>query len=167
MHHLVAQTRLSKQQIRDWFTNTRRRISPRHHSRAQLDQRPPNTIHSAQKCSLSYSSSPRPIPQRVPTPTPSHRLNPLQRWEHSSTEEEAASFSNIYKALNSLPEPSNSPFTLGMLDEPRTSRSVATSQSSAESDSCSSANSRISGFSHSSRGRVGKATPGRKRLAAS
>ncbi|KAL5590084.1 hypothetical protein FOVSG1_011951 [Fusarium oxysporum f. sp. vasinfectum] len=158
VQHIIVQTGLNKQQIRDWFANSRRRASSR--------SRPKNR---SQEVSASSAPSPQAGPRRRPTPAPllthmppaSQHLNPLQRWERSPTDEEAASLSDISRALCSLPEPSYSPHVLESLERPRASSSIAASQSS---DSCSSAHSRTSHFSYSSQGKARRAASNRQRL---
>ncbi|EFQ32278.1 hypothetical protein CGRA01v4_11139 [Colletotrichum graminicola] len=77
---LEKQTGLSKQQLTNWFANTRRRRRFR-----------PRGAASA--------SGPIEIPARRPTPMPFEQMNPLQRWEHSPPEHEPASVTDISRAV--------------------------------------------------------------------
>lgn len=94
---LQNQTGLSKTQIANWLANARRR--------GMMQQ--PTTSRSAQKESISASSSSKPIeiPRRPGTPNPVEKgkqhLNPLERWFDSPPEDEPAAASAIARALAS------------------------------------------------------------------
>ncbi|KAK1623331.1 hypothetical protein BDP81DRAFT_454462 [Colletotrichum phormii] len=154
VHHIGNHTGLSRQQIRDWFANSRRRAKIR-----------PGTIAGRSSTDVD-PALPRNIPQRRPTPTPHQHLNPLQRWEHSPPSDEAASLSDISNAIALSGRPtdhSTNPEVYS--DRLRTPSSVVTSQSSAGSGSCSSAHSQGSQNSFGSRERTRKAAAKRRRPA--
>lgn len=92
---LQAQTALNKVQVTNWFANTRRRYKLQSSSRPQspLVQggSTPNDIH--------LPSSGIRIPPRPPTPALSRQTSPLQRWQNSPPEHEAADVSDIKRAI--------------------------------------------------------------------
>ncbi|KAI0535038.1 hypothetical protein GGR58DRAFT_515665 [Xylaria digitata] len=83
---LQRQTSLSKQQIMNWFANTRRRRKFQHQNRAPA---PPDTSTPA-------------VPRRRASPAPFHQLSPLQRWRNSPPESEPVSASAIARAISNL-----------------------------------------------------------------
>lgn len=85
---LQKQTGLSKTQISNWIANARRRGKVR----------APRTVSPGPK-SLS---SPIDIPRRgTPIPRDMTKMNPLERWENSPPEHEAASVTAIANAVSS------------------------------------------------------------------
>ncbi|KXH30177.1 hypothetical protein CSIM01_00891 [Colletotrichum simmondsii] len=154
VHHIGNHTGLSRQQIRDWFANSRRRAKIRPSTNAGRSSTDVNT------------ALPRNIPQRRPTPTPHQHLNPFQRWEHSPPSDEAASLSDIYNAIALSGGPTDHSTNPEVsFDHVRTPSSVVTSQSSAGSGSCSSAHSQGSQNSFGSRERTRKTAAQRRRPA--
>ncbi|KZL68545.1 c2h2 type zinc finger domain-containing protein [Colletotrichum incanum] len=89
LERLQKQTGLSKQQLVNWFANTRRR------RRFRLNGATPPQIPSW----AESTSGPTDIPARRPTPMPFEQMNPLQRWEHSPPENEPALVSDISRAV--------------------------------------------------------------------
>ncbi|KAI8204565.1 Homeobox protein 4 [Colletotrichum sp. SAR 10_86] len=86
---LQNQTGLERQQITNWFANTRRRKKFR-----------PQGTSSAQVPSWTETTTgPIEIPTRRPTPMPFEMMNPMQRWEHSPPEHEPALASDINRAV--------------------------------------------------------------------
>ncbi|KAF4843915.1 Homeobox protein 4 [Colletotrichum siamense] len=86
---LQNQTGLERQQITNWFANTRRRKKFR-----------PQGTSSAQIPSWTETTTgPIEIPTRRPTPMPFEMMNPMQRWEHSPPEHEPALASDINRAV--------------------------------------------------------------------
>ncbi|KAF9880705.1 hypothetical protein CkaCkLH20_01747 [Colletotrichum karsti] len=77
---LQNQTGLERQQITNWFANTRRRRKFRSYaaSSAQVPSWTETTTGAVE------------IPTRRPTPMPLELMNPMQRWEHSPPEHEPA-----------------------------------------------------------------------------
>ncbi|KDN65151.1 hypothetical protein CSUB01_09464 [Colletotrichum sublineola] len=124
---LEKQTGLSKQQLTNWFANTRRRRRFRSKG-GTASPRIPSWAGSA--------SGPIDIPARRPMPMPFEQMNPLQRWEHSPPETEPASVSDISRAVAASTRRSGRP-----------SRSRPSARSSENLSSGSSF-----GTSHSSRG---------------
>ncbi|KJZ78002.1 hypothetical protein HIM_02639 [Hirsutella minnesotensis 3608] len=138
---LQRQTGLNKTQITNWLANARRR------GKVQ----PPR------------STSPHPaawagsidIPKRRGTPA-LETMNPLQRWEHSPPEHEAASVSAIARAVtasssSALSSGLNSPYSLNYTDD-GSSRSLCNQSSTSSLGTSHSSNgSRSSAFSHGSR----------------
>lgn len=138
VHQLHGQTGLSVQQIRDWFANSRRRAKRRLPLHGTPDPR-------TRSC---HGSSPRDIPRRAATPIPLDQMSPLQRWAHSPPDDEPALLSDISQAISASPLSSGpgdpSATWLGSLDGLSSPRSLATSQSSGGSGSCSSSFSQTS-----------------------
>ncbi|KAF5487348.1 Homeobox protein 4 [Colletotrichum siamense] len=86
---LQNQTGLERQQITNWFANTRRRKKFR-----------PQGTSAAQVPSWTETTTgPIEIPTRRPTPMPFEMMNPMQRWEHSPPEHEPALASDINRAV--------------------------------------------------------------------
>ncbi|KAI8304979.1 hypothetical protein K4K61_005726 [Colletotrichum sp. SAR11_59] len=86
---LQNQTGLERQQITNWFANTRRRKKFR-----------PQGTSSAQVPSWTETTTgPVEIPTRRPTPMSFEMMNPMQRWEHSPPEHEPALASDINRAV--------------------------------------------------------------------
>lgn len=86
---LQNQTGLSKQQLTNWFANTRRRRKFR-----PIASSSPKVPYWTE-----WASEPMEIPPRRPTPRPFEDMNPLQRWEHSPPEHEPALVSDISRAV--------------------------------------------------------------------
>ncbi|RTE85304.1 hypothetical protein BHE90_000153 [Fusarium euwallaceae] len=115
---LQIQTGLSGQQITNWFGNFRRRYKFR-------TMRPvsPDVLNWTEP--LSNSQGAANIPPRRPTPAPMEHMNPLQRWEHSPPQHEAAAVSDISRAVAaSVASPSASAPA-----RPRSGRSTRTASS--------------------------------------
>ncbi|KXH58683.1 hypothetical protein CSAL01_11381 [Colletotrichum salicis] len=154
VHHIGNHTGLSRQQIRDWFANSRRRAKIR-----------PGTIAGRSSTDID-PALPRNIPQRRPIPTRHQHINLLQRWEHSPPSDEAASLSDISNAIALSGRPTDHSTNPEVsFDRVRSPSSVVTSQSSAGSGSCSSAHSQGSQNSFGSRERTRKAATKRRRPA--
>ncbi|KAL0942870.1 C2H2 type zinc finger domain-containing protein [Colletotrichum truncatum] len=86
---LQNRTGLERQQITNWFANTRRRRKFQSHA-----------APAAQVSSWTESTAgPVDIPARTPTPMPFELMNPLQRWENSPPEHEPALVSDISRAV--------------------------------------------------------------------
>ncbi|OLN86351.1 Homeobox protein 4-like protein 3 [Colletotrichum chlorophyti] len=83
---LQRQTGLSKQQLSNWFANTRRRRKS-HHSKSSSSHNPDS------------ASGPLDLPLRRPTPMPFEHMSPMQRWENSPPEHEPALVSDISRAV--------------------------------------------------------------------
>ncbi|EEU37116.1 uncharacterized protein NECHADRAFT_52280, partial [Fusarium vanettenii 77-13-4] len=89
---LQSQTGLSGQQITNWLANFRRRYKFRALRPMSLDIR-----NWAEPSSSSQGAMA--IPPRRPTPVPMEHMNPLQRWENSPPQHEAATVSDISRAV--------------------------------------------------------------------
>ncbi|KAJ3953828.1 homeodomain mating type protein alpha2 [Colletotrichum tropicale] len=86
---LQNQTGLERQQITNWFANTRRRKKFR--SQGTSTAQVPSWTET--------TTGPIEIPTRRPTPMPFEMMNPMQRWEHSPPEHEPALASDINRAV--------------------------------------------------------------------
>ncbi|UPK95660.1 hypothetical protein LCI18_006595 [Fusarium solani-melongenae] len=89
---LQFQTGLSGQQITNWFGNFRRRYKFRALRPVSLDIR--NWVEPSSSTQGAIN-----IPPRRPTPVPMEHMNPLQRWENSPPQHEAAAVSDISRAV--------------------------------------------------------------------
>ncbi|RSM19469.1 hypothetical protein CDV31_001629 [Fusarium ambrosium] len=89
---LQIQTGLSGQQITNWFGNFRRRYKFR-----ALRPVSPDVLNWVEPS--SNSQGPINIPPRRPTPAPMEHMDPLQRWENSPPQHEAAAVSDISRAV--------------------------------------------------------------------
>ncbi|KXH67664.1 hypothetical protein CSAL01_03587 [Colletotrichum salicis] len=127
---LLKQTGLSKQQLTNWFANTRRRRRIR----------PGGTSTPAR---TEAGSSPIDVPVRRPTPMAFEQMNPMQRWEHSPPDSEPALAADISRAVvASSRRPGllgRSRSSAGSWENASSISSVGTSQSSGESRSNASA----------------------------
>ncbi|KAK1675203.1 hypothetical protein BDP55DRAFT_552832 [Colletotrichum godetiae] len=127
---LLKQTGLSKQQLTNWFANTRRRRRIR----------PGGTSTPAR---TEAGSSPIDVPVRRPTPMAFDQMNPMQRWEHSPPDSEPASAADISRAVAaSSRRPGllgRSRSSAGSWENASSISSVGTSQSSGRSRSNASA----------------------------
>ncbi|KAH6666552.1 hypothetical protein F5X68DRAFT_265665 [Plectosphaerella plurivora] len=100
---LQAQTGLSRQQITNWLANCRRRskfstsrpASP--HVRGWAE--PGASSSTPSGAPGSSAPGPMDIPARRATPAPTEHMNPMQRWENSPPEHEAATVSAISRAV--------------------------------------------------------------------
>ncbi|RMJ14836.1 hypothetical protein CDV36_005457 [Fusarium kuroshium] len=152
---LQIQTGLSGQQITNWFGNFRRRYKFR-------TMRPvsPDVLNWTEP--LSNSQGAVNIPPRRPTPAPMEHMNPLQRWENSPPQHEAAAVSDISRAVAASITP---PSALAPA-RPRSGRSTGTASSvSSAGTSCSSrdSGSASSHASHSSLEYLKRGTNRRRR----
>ncbi|WAO95749.1 Hypothetical protein NCS54_01338900 [Fusarium falciforme] len=143
---LQSQTGLSGQQITNWLGNCRRRYKFRALRPVSLDI--PNWVEPSSSTQGAIN-----IPARRPTPVPMEDMNPLQRWENSPPQHEAATVSDISRAVAASVA---SPSALAPAP-PRTSewsgRSAGTASSvSSAGTSCSSrgSGSQLSASSHAS-----------------
>ncbi|KAF6803280.1 C2H2 type zinc finger domain-containing protein [Colletotrichum sojae] len=92
---LQRQSGLERQQITNWFANTRRR-----RKFASTLSPSPRVPDSADSGSATIGAQhPVEIPQRPPTPMAFDIMNPLERWEHSPPEHEPALVSDISRAI--------------------------------------------------------------------
>lgn len=99
IQQLGAHTSLSQKQIQNWFSNMRRRSKVR---RSLLfSSNPYRTSDPVPTQGFSID-----IPPRPPTPTPFGNMNPLQRWESSPPEHEAAAVFDISRAIAACSEES-------------------------------------------------------------
>ncbi|RSL54550.1 hypothetical protein CEP53_007402 [Fusarium sp. AF-6] len=152
---LQLQTGLSGQQITNWFGNFRRRYKFR-----ALRPVSPDVLNWTEP--LSNSQGAVNIPPRRPTPAPMEHMNPLQRWENSPPQHEAAAVSDISRAVAASV---TSPSALA-LARPRSGRSTGTASSvSSAGTSCSSrdSGSASSHVSHSSLEYLKRSTNRRRR----
>jgi hypothetical protein len=93
---LEKQTELKPIQIANWLANARRRAKSSRGSRPKLCESP----------------SLRPTTPAIDIPEPEkpwEELNPFERWKHSPPENEPARFTDIFKAVDDLPEEATSP----------------------------------------------------------
>ncbi|KAM5378649.1 hypothetical protein ACJZ2D_004448 [Fusarium nematophilum] len=128
---LQAQTGLTRQQVTNWFANARRR--------AKVQPSRPSSPMVAEELHSSGHHTPIDTPRRRATPAPFEHMNPLQRWENSPPEHEAATVHDISRAVAAMS---------GRALRSRKTRSngssvssTGTSVSSRDSGSCSSAHS--------------------------
>ncbi|RSL66523.1 hypothetical protein CEP54_003740 [Fusarium duplospermum] len=152
---LQIQTGLSGQQITNWFGNFRRRYKFR-----ALRPVSPDVLNWVEP--LSTSQGAITIPPRRPTPAPMEHMNPLQRWENSPPQHEAAAVSDICRAVAAS---GTSPSAL-VPARPRSGRSTRTASSvSSAGTSCSSrdSGSASSHASHSSLEYLKRSTNRRRR----
>lgn len=89
---LQSQTGLSGQQITNWLGNFRRRYKFRALRPVSL-----NVLTRTEPSSNTQGAIA--IPPRRPTPIPMEHMNPLQRWENSPPQHEAAAVSDISRAV--------------------------------------------------------------------
>lgn len=140
---LQRQTGLTKTQISNWFTNTRRK------RRAQPPRNPfSHTDHT--------QTGPIDINRRPGTPAVDNNTNPLQRWVDSPPESEPASVTAIARAVASSwesPPRKNSHYRSVLTDED-SDRSFGNG-ASASSAGTSSGSSFASAYSHRSGGSFG------------
>ncbi|KAK1474513.1 hypothetical protein CCUS01_17025 [Colletotrichum cuscutae] len=133
---LLKQTGLSKQQLINWFANTRRRRKIR-----------PGGVSTPAR--TEAGSSPIDVPVRRPTPMAFEQMNPMQRWEHSPPDSEPALAADISRAVAaSSKRPGllgRSRSSAGSWENASSISSVGTSKSSGGSHSNASA------YSHGSR----------------
>ena len=152
---LQRQTGLSKTQIANWLSNSRRRSK---------------TFIPARSTSPGVRnwSNPIEIPQRRGTPASFEHMNPLQRWQHSPPENEPASVTAIARAVNAsastLSSGLNSPHSQNLTDDGSNRSLCAVSSASSAPTSFSSGGSFASAYSHASRGSWGSSlNRGRRR----
>lgn len=142
---LRRQTGLSKTQITNWLANARRRGKVY----------PPRSTSPH----VGTWAGPIEIPPRRGTPAV-ESMNPLQRWEHSPPEHEAASVSAIARAVtasssSALSSRLNSPLSLNYTDDGSNRSLYNQSSTSSLGTSQSSNGSRSSAYSHGSRNSFG------------
>ncbi|KAJ3461238.1 hypothetical protein MRS44_009791 [Fusarium solani] len=133
IQNLQNQTGLGRQQITNWFANTRRR------AKAHLSRPASPMFRNDEEGHSSGHQTPIDTPRRRPTPAPFEHMNPLQRWENSPPEHEAATVHDISRAVAAF---SGRPH--GRIKSRSNASSVSstgTSGSSRDSGSCSSAHS--------------------------
>ncbi|KXH38842.1 hypothetical protein CNYM01_06021 [Colletotrichum nymphaeae SA-01] len=127
---LLKQTGLTKQQLTNWFANTRRRRKIR-----------PGGASTPAR--TEAGSSPIDVPVRRPTPMAFEQMNPMQRWEHSPPDYEPALAADISRAVAaSSKRPGllgRSRSSAGSWENASSVSSVGTSQSSGGSRSNASA----------------------------
>lgn len=142
---LQRQTGLNKTQITNWLANARRR------GKVQL---PRSTSPHVGNWAASID-----VPQRRGTPA-LECMNPLQRWEHSPPEHEAASVAAIARAVtasssSALSSGLNSPYSFHFTDD-GSSRSLCNQSSTSSLGTSQSSNgSQASAYSHGSRNSFG------------
>lgn len=106
IHRLQRRTNLSSEQILNWFSHTKRRADTFGYSHSQqlgtLSQ--DFSANATGAATMERPSTPavRDIIYNTPN-TPLGDMDPLERWENSPPEHEAASFSDIAKALTHSP----------------------------------------------------------------
>ncbi|KAI8712639.1 hypothetical protein NCS52_01362500 [Fusarium sp. LHS14.1] len=156
---LQSQTGLSGQQISNWLANCRRRYKFQALRPVSLDIRNWAEPSSSTQGAMN-------IPPRRPTPVPMEHMNPLQRWENSPPQHEAATVSDISRAVAASVE-SPSAFASARSHRSEWSRRSAGTASSVSSTrtSCSSRNSgsASSHASHSSLEYLKRGTSRRRR----
>lgn len=119
---LQGRTGLTKQQVNNWLSNARRRY--KFHT-------PPASTRIGRSLPETSSSAEHPpvaVPRRRPTPIPFEAMNPLERWESSPPEHEAASVLDISRVVAATPASPSVPYYLRGSD---VSSSDASSVSSA------------------------------------
>lgn len=109
IHRLQRRTNLSPEQILKWFTHTKRRADTFGHSHSQQL----GTLTQEFSASNSNANADGNAMERPSTPavrdiiyapgTPLGDMDPMERWENSPPEHEAALFSDIAKALSHSP----------------------------------------------------------------
>ncbi|KAL0778416.1 hypothetical protein CaCOL14_006069 [Colletotrichum acutatum] len=123
---LLKKTGLSKQQLTNWFANTRRRRKIR-----------PGGASTPAR--TEAGSSPIDVPVRRPTPMAFEQMNPMQRWEHSPPDSEPALAADISRAVAASSKPpgllGRSRSSAGSWENASSISSVGTSQSSGGSRS--------------------------------
>lgn len=159
LHQLHLLTGLSKQQVKDWFSNSRRR------NKTQRGLSSSPTGRSCDEARLEATTF-KDIPRRRPTPVPFQDMSPLQRWEHSPPDHEPALLVDISQALAAVSqdltvETSRHSDRSSSINLP-SPRSVATSRSETTLDSSSSAFSYASHSSSRSRGQKRKPQKARR-----
>ncbi|RTE68844.1 hypothetical protein BHE90_016778 [Fusarium euwallaceae] len=136
---LQRQTGLSRQQVKDWLANSRRRTK----------FQPYPMLGRGQVLAAEGLDGPMPslrVQSRPPTPAPPELMNPLERWENSPPEHEPATVLDIFRALAASPRPMD-PSGENSGHASSLSNSMAASNSSREMGSQSSAFSQTSGGS--------------------
>ncbi|KAF4978332.1 hypothetical protein FZEAL_5272 [Fusarium zealandicum] len=138
---LQNQTSLNRQQVTNWFANARRRAKV-HVSRPSSPM-----FRNDEEGHSSGHQTPIDTPRRRPTPAPFEYMNPLQRWENSPPEHEAAAVDDISRAVAAFSRRATR-------DKSKSNTSsvssTGTSVSSRDSGSCSSAHSHPSRHSSTS-----------------
>ncbi|KAI5926485.1 hypothetical protein F4810DRAFT_654606 [Camillea tinctor] len=149
MEKLQKQTGLSKQQISNWLANSRRR------SKFKVSR--PNTtyVRSTQSPSIE-------IPRRRGSPAFFENMNPLQRWQNSPPEQEAAPFSAIANAVSNLSSATNSPYTVSSMNDGPANSIYNGSSAGSAGTSNSSRSSLASAYSYASRSSLRSPIYGRK-----
>ncbi|KZL84393.1 homeobox and c2h2 transcription factor [Colletotrichum incanum] len=140
MEMLQRQTALSRQQITNWLTNTRRR------TRFKVPpKRPPSpAITSARTLPIN-------IPQDAGFPEALQNLNPLQRWQVSPPEHEPASVSAIANAVSGFSSDGDDLADRSLTDSVPAISLYGHSSASSAGTSHSSRSSANSAYSHKSR----------------
>ncbi|KAH8649286.1 hypothetical protein BX600DRAFT_388592 [Xylariales sp. PMI_506] len=148
--HLQHETGLNKQQIFTWLANARRRLPSRTSTAPKLQN---DWQRNSEVASIA-------IPSRSTNPTSFEDMNPLQRWQNSPPEHEAANVSAIAHAVSaaqsSIPSYCDSPQGQPSSDDTGSvkSREKAVSISSRGTSQSSRASS-TSAYSHNSRSSPG------------
>jgi len=89
---LMAQTGLNKSQVLNWFANARRRGRVQHSALHSSSQAIPMPIQAAEPIARPGTPAPR---------RDASMMKPLERWVESPPENEAASVSDITRAIGS------------------------------------------------------------------
>ncbi|KAF6824814.1 homeobox and c2h2 transcription factor [Colletotrichum musicola] len=139
MELLERQTGLSKQQISNWLSNTRRRSKFK-----APPKRPPSPAIT------SATSQPIKIGKGSRLPTGFEHMDPMQRWQVSPPEHEPASVSAIAHAVSDFPPGAQNVFDRSSTESAPRSLYTGSSASSAGT-SQSSRSSANSAYSHNSR----------------
>ncbi|KPM45567.1 hypothetical protein AK830_g960 [Neonectria ditissima] len=131
---LQNQTGLTKRQVTNWLINARRR------TRFQPSLSSSPVVRGGAE-PTSTGHTPIDIPPRRATPAPLETMNPLQRWEISPPEHEAATVSAISRAVAASSATSRLRISRGSSGNASSVSSVETSHSSMNSASHTSAHS--------------------------
>lgn len=138
---LQGRTGLTKQQVQNWLANARRR-----HYKFQGHGPISNPSRRLPE-DTSTGHPPMDIPPRRPTPVPFQEMNPLERWESSPPEHEAATFSDISRIAAASPRPSSTPYYLASSDISSSDASSVSSRAMSRSSHGSRSSSQTPGFS--------------------
>lgn len=140
VYRLQRRTNLSSEQILNWFSHTKRRAETFGHSHSQqletLAQDSPASNANVNGNAVERPSTPA-VRDIIYAPgTPLGDMDPMERWENSPPEHEAALFSDIAKAL------SNSPLATATVPN----KSQTSTRSASHADDSASTRSSINGY---------------------
>ncbi|KAI7977653.1 hypothetical protein EIK77_010244 [Talaromyces pinophilus] len=138
IHRLQRRTNLSPEQILNWFTHTKRRAETFGHSHSQQLGTLSQDFSASNATGVAMERPATPAVRDIiyAPSTPLGDMDPMERWENSPPEHEAALFSDIAKAL------SHSPLTTAAVPN----KSQTSTRSASRADDSASTRSSINGY---------------------